>query len=408
MLRKLTDVKVRTAKTKPDGKVNKLSDGGGLILYVSATGKYWRYNYRYQEKQKTLAIGIYPDLSLSTAREKHLEARQKLAEGIDPSAAKQDAKQDAKDRHRDCFENIATEWFGKFSDGWTDNHKAKIWSYLERDLFPYIGDIHIDEIEPPQVLAACNKIIDRGAVHTAHKVKQTSGQVFRYGVAIGKCKRDPSADLKGAMPPAKETHYPTITKPSEVGALMRALEGYEGDYLTTNAIKLLPYLLCRPGELRHMQWDEVDFDLKVWIIPAGKMKSRREHKVPLSTQAIKILQKVREHTKTSGYAFHGLRSFDRPLSENTFNAALRRMGYSKDEMVSHGFRGMGSSLLNEQGWNPDAIESQLAHQQSDKTRAAYNRAEYWEERVKMMQHYSNYLDSLRDGASVIPINRNQA
>ena len=258
------------------------------------------------------------------------------------------------------------------------------------------------------MLAACEKVIERGSVYSAHKVKQASGQVFRYGVATGKCKRDPSADLRGALPTAKETHYPTITKPLEVGALLRALGSYEGSFITKLAINLLPYLMCRPGELRHMVWGEVDFDLMVWVIPAEKMKSRKEHKVPLPKQAIEILHKVQELTGTSGYAFNSLRGNGRPLSENTFNAALRRLGYSKDEIVSHGFRGRASSLLNEQGWNPDAIEAQLAHQQGDKVRAAYNRASYWDERVKMIQHYADYLDSLRVGAEVIPINRNRA
>ena len=312
------------------------------------------------------------------------------------------------DKHVNCFENVANEWFQKFSTTWTANHKAKIWKYLERDLFPEIGSVNIGEIEPPQVLAACEKVVERGSIYSAHKVKQTSGQVFRYGVATGKCARDPSADLRGALPPIKETHYPTITKPLEVGALLRALADYDGNYITKQAINLLPYLMCRPGELRHMVWSEIDFDLKVWVVPAEKMKSRREHKVPLARQAIEILQKVQEFTGNGGYAFHGLRSDSRPLSENTFNAALRRLGYSKDEMVSHGFRGMASSLLNEQGWNPDAIEAQLAHQQGDKVRAAYNRAMYWDERVKMIQHYADYLDGLRIGADVISINRNQA
>lgn len=407
MQRKLSDIKIRNSKPKPDGKVSKLSDGGGLFLLVTPTCKSWRYSYRINQKQKTLSLGTYPEISLTEARRLHESARKQLAHDIDPAASKQEAKKTQQAKHQDCFSNVATEWFSKFSDSWTINHKNKIWKYLERDLFPLIGDLPINEIEPPQVLAACNTLVERGSTYSAHKVKQTAGQVFRYGVATGKCQRDQSADLRGALPPAKTKNYPTITKPTEVGALLRALAGYEGDYLTTKAMNLLPYLLCRPGELRHMVWAEIDFDAKVWIIPAGKMKSRREHKVPLVRQAIEILNGVRSFTECTEYVFHGLRSKDRPLSENTFNAALRRIGYSKEQMVSHGFRGMASSLLNEQGFNPDAIEAQLAHQQGDKVRAAYNRAEYWNERVKMIQHYADYLDGLRSGADVIPINQRQ-
>ncbi|PWQ97693.1 tyrosine-type recombinase/integrase [Leucothrix pacifica] len=408
MQRKLSDRQIKAAKTKPDGKVSKLSDGGGLFLQVSTTGKYWRYNYRFDKKQKTLSLGVYPEIGLSLARDRHNEARELLARGVDPSQERQAEKQAEKAKHQDSFENIASEWFAKFSEGWTANHRAKVWKYLERDLFPVIGEKPISEIEPPEVLAACNIVVERGSIYLAHEVKQAAGRVFRYGVATGKCKRDAAADLRGALPPIREKHYPTITKPLEVGALLRALAEYQGDYTTKQAINLLPYLMCRPGELRHMEWTEIDIDLAVWIIPAGKMKSRREHKVPLSKQAISILESMVEHTRDAKYVFHGLRSKDRPLSENTFNAALRRLGFSRDQMVSHGFRGMASSLLNEQGWNPDAIEAQLAHQQGDKVRAAYNRAQYWDERVKMMQSYADYLDSLRSGADVIPIKRNQA
>jgi len=407
MQRKLSDRQIKTAKPKHDGKVTKLSDGGGLFLQVSTTGKYWRYNYRFEKKQKTLSLGIYPDISLSLARERHNEARELLARGVDPSQERQAEKQAEQAKHQDSFENIATEWFAKFSEEWTANHKAKVWKYLERDLFPMIGDTPINDIEPPDVLKACNILVERGSTYSAHKVKQTAGQVFRYGVATGKCQRDTAADLRGALPSPKETHYPTITKPLEVGALLRALADYQGDYTTKQAINLLPYLMCRPGELRHMEWPELDFDLAVWVIPANKMKSRREHKVPLSGQALVILKSMIEHSSTAKYVFHGLRSKERPLSDNTFNAALRRIGYTREQMVSHGFRGMASSLLNEQGWNPDAIEAQLAHQQSDKVRAAYNRAQYWDERVRMIQHYADYLDSLRSGAEVIPINRKQ-
>ena len=235
-----------------------------------------------------------------------------------------------------------------------------------------------------------------------------AGQVFRYGVATGKCKRDAAADLRGALPPAKQTHLPTITKPSEVGGLLRALASYQGDYVVQQAVNVLPYLLCRPGELRHMEWTELDFDLRVWIVPAEKMKSRREHKVPLSKQVIERLESVRDLTGHNKYVFHSLRSKSGTLSENTINLVLRAVGYSKEQIVSHGFRGMGSSLLNSCGYNPDAIESQLAHLQGDKVRGAYNRSTYWDERIPMMQNYADYLDSLRAGADVIQFSSKQA
>lgn len=407
MQRKLTDIKAKNAKPKPDGKVNKLSDGGGLILQVSTTGKYWRYNYRFNGKQKTLSLGIYPDVGLSTARDKHNQAREMLTNDIDPSEVKHLKKKKQQAKHQDCFENVADDWFNKFSENWSDKYKLKVRSFLEK-LFPAIGALPIDEIEPPQILKACNVLVEQGSVYSAHKTKQIAGQVFRYGVATGKCKRDPAADLRGALPPAKQTHLPTITKPSEVGGLLRALQGYQGDFAVKQAVNILPYLLCRPGELRRMEWKELDFDSKVWTIPAEKMKSRREHKVPLSKQAIEILKSVYELTGNKEYVFHSLRSKSGILSENTFNSVLRILGYSKEQIVSHGFRAMGSSLLNSRGWNPDAIEAQLAHLQSDKTRAAYNRSTYWDERIPMMQSYADYLDTLRIGAEVIPINLNQA
>ena len=405
MQRKLTDVKIRNAKPKPDGKVNKLTDGGGLCLQVEKAGKYWRYNYRYIGKQKTLAIGTYPEVGLSLARERHIEARAMLANGVDPSAFKQAEKQKEVILDKNTFSAVSLEWVTKFSENWTVAYKNKVANYLEKDINPFIGSRPIAEIEPPEVLAVCERVSSRGALYTAHLVKQLCGQVFRYGVATGKCKRDTAADLKGALPTPKTNNFPTITNPVQVGELLRAIDSYEGNFITRTALSLLPYLFCRPGELRHMEWPELDLDIGVWSVPEGKMKSRRLHRVPLSKQAIALILEIEPLTGSSKYVFHGLRSGSVPMSENTFNAALRKLGYSKDEMVSHGFRGMASSLLNEQGWNPDAIEAQLAHVQGDKVRAAYNRAQYWDERVKMMQHYSDYLDGLRSGADVIPIGK---
>ena len=408
MIRKLTAIAVKNAKHKPDGKAKTYPDGGGLSLQVSTTGKYWRYNFRFEGKQKTLSIGLYPDLSLDDARTLHLEARQLLVKGIDPASHKQEVKKQKQAVSRDSFQNIAMEWFKKFSFDWSDNYKNKTIRLLENELYPIIGKASIDSVEPADVLEACKRLTDEGKLHSAHKTKQIAGQVFRYGIATGKCKRDPAADLRGAIPPAKETSLPTLTKPSEIGGLLRAMSGYEGEFIVKQALNLLPLLMCRTGELRRMEWSELDLDSCVWTIPANKMKSKREHRVPLTKQAIELIESVRQITGSKQYVFHSLRSKSGILSENTINAALRTLGYGKDQIVSHGFRSMASTLLNEQNWNPDAIETQLAHLQGDKTRAAYNRSKYWDERVRMMQHYSSYLDSLRDGASVIPINRHQA
>ena len=395
MKRQLTDIAVKNAKPSLNKKVMKLSDSGGLYLLVNKVGKYWRYNYRYLKKQKTLAIGIYPAVSLANARIKHEQARVLLAKGIDPSLYKKIQFEEQNAKSQNTFEFIANEWFAKFSQNWSTTHKTKVFRILSKDVYPYLGQRAIAKIQAPEILQICNRIISRGTTYTAHKAKQICGQVFRYAVATGRASRDPTPDLKGALPSTITKHMAAITDPKAVGALMRSINGYAGHYETCCALKLLPLVFTRPSELRLAEWTEIDFSNAVWIIPKEKMKKRREHKVPLAKQSLKILQDMQLLTGKWQYIFPGIRSRKRPMSNNTFNAAFRRMGYSKDEITAHGLRTTASSLLNERGYNPDAIEAQLSHADRNAVRAAYNRAQYWDERVVMMQDWADYLDELR-------------
>ncbi len=396
MKRKLTNTAVKNAKPSPEGKAIKFTDGGGLYLLVNKTGKYWRYNYRYLKKQKTLALGVYPEITLASAREAHQKARELIAQNIDPAIYKKMQTEKRQIEASNSFEAIGNEWYLKFSEQWSKTHKERVLCILKRDVFPYIGKRPVSEVEPPEILHVCNRVVDRGAIYTAHKTKQICGQVFRYAVATGRATRDPTPDLKGALPPTVTKHMAAITDPIKVGELMRAIYGYSGHYETCCALKLLPLVFTRPGELRKAEWAEINFEKAVWTIPAGEMKRKREHKIPLSKQVIEILQDIQKLTGKWKYIFPGIRSRKEPMSNNTFNAAFRRMGYSKDEITGHGLRTTASSLLNEKGYNPDAIEAQLSHVDSNEVRAAYNRAQYWDERVKMMQDWADYLDELRE------------
>jgi len=402
----LTDIALRNAK--PKDKPYKLTDWGGLYVLVNKKGyKYWRYDYRYQGKRKTLALGVYPAIGLKQARIKHEEARELLGKGIDPAIQRKVEKVTQIKNNQNNFEAVAREWHEKHKHTWTEGHAKTILHRLNVNIFPYIGFRAISEIEPPDILAPLRIIEERGAVHTAHRIRALCGQIFRYAVATGRAQRDPTADLKGAIPPAKSTHFASITDPKKIGELLRAIDDYQGDFTTAKALQLSPYVFVRPGELRKAEWIEVDFDAKQWIIPAEKMKMKRAHIVPLANQAIKILEDIQQLTSHRQYIFPSLRSPRRPMSNNTINAALRRLGYDKTQMTAHGFRSLASTRLNELGYKPDLIEKQLAHEESNKIRAAYNRAEYLEERTEMMTAWANYLDSLRIGAEVIPIRANQ-
>ena len=395
----LTDVLIRNSK--PKDKVFKLSDGGGLYLLVNPNGsRWWRFDYRFDGKRKTLSMGVYPETSLREARERRDEAKKKIESGIDPSHARKAKKES--DSGADTFETIAREWFEKFSPTWSPSHGDRIIRRLERDIFPWLGKRPIKEIKAPELLAVLRRIEARGAVETAHRASQNCGQVFRYAVATGRTEGDPSGDLRGAIPPTTTKHHASITDPKEIGGLLRAIDSYEGGLVVRCALKLAPLVFVRPGELRRAEWSEIDFEKMEWRIPAEKMKMREQHIVPLSRQALGILRELQPLTGEGKYLFPSPRSWDRPMSENAVLAALRRMGYSGDQMTGHGFRSMASTILNEQGWNRDAIERQLAHAERDEIRAAYNYAQHLPERRKMMQAWADYLDELRTDGQILP------
>jgi integrase len=399
----LSDAAVKNAKTRE--KAYKLADGAGMYLFVTAKGqKYWRLDYRLGGRRKTLALGVYPDVSLKKARERRQEARILIADGIDPSEKKQAEKRAL--AGAESFEAIAREWFAKYSPNWAHSHSSKVKLRLENDAYPYIGKSPVSELTPPEILKVLRRVESRGALETAHRIRQYIGQVMRYAVATGRAERDPTQDLRGALPPTKTKHHGSIVDPKRVGELLRALDGYEGHHVTRCALKLAPLVFVRPGELRNAEWSDFSMNDAEWRIPAVKMKMRQPHIVPLSNQAIEIIQDLHPLTGNGTYLFPSVRSWKRPISENTINAALRRLGYEPGEMTGHGFRSMASTLLNEQGWHHDAIERQLAHAERNNVRAAYNYAEYLPERRQMMQAWADYLDSLKSGGQLITmINR---
>ena len=371
----------------------RLFDSQGLYIEVAPSGgKWWRLKYRILGKEKRLSLGVYPEVSLKDAREKRDQARRSLSEGADPIEARK--LQSIADGT--SFEAVAREWFIKFAPGWSESHANRILRRLENDVFPWLGSRSIDQIDPPELLKVARRIESRGALETAHRAIRNCGQVFRYAVATGRAERDPTTDLNGALPPARSRHYPTITDPEAISDLLRAIGGYQGSPITRAALRLAPLVFVRPGELRHAEWPDINFKSAEWRIPPEKMKHRRIHLVPLSRQAIAILKELQLLTGHGQYLFPGRRSPRRPMSENTINAALRNLGYDKNQMTGHGFRSMASTLLNEQGcWHPDAIERQLAHVEGNSVRAAYNYAEHLEQRRRMMQWWADYLDGLR-------------
>lgn len=400
----LTVTACKNAKPREDGKPLRLSDEKGMYLEVMPTGaKYWRLKYRFNGKEKRLALGVFPEVGLADARDKREEARRLLSEGIDPSEHRKVAKASTQLNSENSFEAVAREWFAKYLPTWVASHADKIMRRFERDLFPWLGSRPIAAIEAPELLSCLQRIEHRGAIETAHRAMQNAGQVFRYAIATGRAQRNPAADLVGALTPVVKTSFPTITDPAKIAELLRAIDGYQGTLVTQCALKLAPLVFVRPGELRKAEWREIDLDNALWVIPAERMKMREKHIVPLPSQAVELLRELHALTGHNRYVFPGARTNSRPMSENTVNAALRRLGYDKDSMTGHGFRHMASTLLNEQGWNRDAIERQMAHAERNSIRATYNYAEYLPERVRMMQSWADYLDALKRGAKVTPL-----
>ena len=402
----LTDAAARNAK--PGAKAVRLFDAKGLYLEISPSGgKWWRLKYRVAGKEKRLSLGVYPEVNLRKARAKCDDARELLDRGVDPGERRKINKALRVEGTANSMEVIAREWYAKYSPGWAPSHSSKVLRRLELDVFPWIGSRPIAEIEPAEILATLRRIEmpPRCAIETAHRALQNVSQVFRYAVATGRAKSDPTRDLRGALPPANVRHHPTIIEPKAIGALLRSIDGYAGAPVTKAALRLAPLTFVRPGELRRAEWAEFDLDGAEWRIPAERMKMRAPHVVPLSSQAVTVLRELEPLTGRGRYVFPGARSNRRPMSENTVNAALRNLGYTKEQMTGHGFRSMASTLLNEQGWLGDAIERQLAHAERDEIRAAYNYAEHLPERRKMMQAWADYLERLQAGAAVVAFPR---
>lgn len=396
----LSDTKIK--KAKPQDKAYTLFDGGGLFLLVTPSGsKLWRLKYRFQKNGKLLALGQYPDVTLSDAREARHTARQQLAQGIDPAAARKANKNIIQDG---TFEAVALEWHGKFTPRWSPKHAATTLTRLEQDLFPLMGERPIVDIKAPELLAALRRVESRGALESAHRLRSIAGQVFRYAVATGRAERDCSGDLRGALPQPEKKHHAAIIEPKDVAPLLRACDTYQGGFVVRCALQLAPLFFVRPGELRQAEWQEIDLDEAVWNIPAHKMKKKAPHIVPLCVQAVEILTKLKQYTGMGQYVFPSRYSILNPMSVNAINHALRRMGYDKDTMSTHGFRAMARTILDEVlKVRPEYIEHQLAHKVQDPLGRAYNRTTYLPERREMMQLWADYLDGLKKGASVVPI-----
>lgn len=399
----LTEAQIRAAK--PREKDWKLADERGLYLLVTPKGaKLWRYKFRFLGTERKLSFGSYPDISLKEARQLRDKAKCKLVDGIDPARERQVAKITARLGAENRFEAIAEEFIDKREkEGLAETTITKARWFLAL-LRPRIGKLPISDITPQELLAALKKVEGEGHRETAKRLRSFASRVFRYAVATGRATADPAQPLRGALIAPLARHYAAITDPSQLGELLRAIDGYRGEPVTIAALRLTPHVYQRPGEVRQMHWSEVDFDRAIWAIPAERMKQRRPHAVPLSRQAIVILRDIQALTGRGRYVFPSVRSRDRAMSENTINGALRRLGYTGSEMTAHGFRSTASSLLNESNlWSPDAIERALSHADANQVRRTYNHSPYWAERVEMAQWWSDYLDSLRTGEQAVPI-----
>jgi integrase len=394
----LSDTFVRHAKHSGKPAGDKHTDGGAMYLLVKAGGKYWRMDYTHADKRKTLALGVYPEVSLAKARARRDKAREQLADGVDPSTAKRDDKQAKADAAAHTFEAVARDWLAKTAADRQSTTQDKVTAWLEHDVFPFLGKLPMAAIGPRDVLAALRKMEARGALDSVHRVKQVCGQVFRYAVATGSAERDVTQDLKGALAKPTAGHFAAITEPKRAGDLMRSIFDYNGHPCTVAALKLSPLVFVRPGELRTMEWAELDLNAAEWRIPARKMKMKVDHLVPLARQAVALLRAVKLITGHGKYVFPSLRTGERPMSENTINAALRGMGYSAEVHSAHGFRAMARTIMDEVlGERVDLIEHQLAHAVNDVNGRAYNRTAHLPARRVMMQTWADYLDKLRKG-----------
>lgn len=399
----LTDTQIRAIRAGE--RCVKKADGKGLYIEAVPSGsKLWRLKYRYAGKEKRLALGTYPEVSLGEARKRRDSARALIEQGIDPGLKRKREKAAAKVSAENSFERIADEYLDKMEkEGRAGPTLAKARWFLSL-LKPAIGTLPISEVDPQMLLAALRRLEAKGNYETAKKTRSFASRVFRYAVATARAKQDPAGLLTGALVAPKARHYAAILEGPKLGELLRAIDDYSGQPVTKLALQIAPHVFVRPGELRHAEWAEIDLDEAVWHVPEGKMKARRPHSVPLSRQVVSLFQELRALTGPKGLVFPAFHTSRRPMSENTINAALRRMGFGRDEASAHGFRSTASTLLNESGlWNPDAIERALAHGDSNAVRGAYHRGQYWDERVRMAQWWSDHLDQLRQGAEVIEL-----
>jgi integrase len=416
------DITIRNIKAGDPRK--RLSDGDNLylLLFVKGGAHGWRLDYAIHGRRKTLSLGTYPDTTLASARKKATEARELVAAGTDPSDMRKEAKtvnlqtRDAEQRLSDglpvidSFEDVARKWYAVRKGEWADSYGDKIIRRLEVDIFPFVGKLAISSITPPQLLEVLRRIESRGVIETAHRALENCSQVFRFAVAEGKAPSNPARDLKDALKKPVVKHYPAITEPARLGELLRASDGYQGTHVVRAALALVPMMLLRPGELRKAEWVEFDLDAALWTVPSERMKREKSakingkpHTVPLPAQAVAILRDLRQLTGEGKYVFRGERHHDRPMSDAAINAALRAMGFSKDEVVAHGFRATARTMLAERlGVTESYIEAQLAHAVKDSLGRAYNRTEFEDQRRTMMQQWADYLDKLRKGADVIP------
>ena len=399
----LSDAQIKNAK--PQENDYKLMDGFGLFLLITPTnGKLWRFDYRFDNKRKMLALGAYPSVTLAEARQRREDAKKLLANGIDPGAMKKTLKSTGKELAANTFEVIARQWHLKFSAAgkWSPTHAADIMHRLEKDIFPPLGSRPISEIKPKELLTVLERIASRGALDSAHRLRHHCGMIFRYAIVHEYAERDIAADLRGALPPVKGGHHAAATTPKDLAPILRSIDDFNGSFIVKSALQLLPLVFCRPGELRAAEWSEINFDDCIWEIPAERMKMKQPHIVPLSRQAITILKELQPLTGYGRYLFPCHRSPLRCMSNNALNAGLRRLGFTKEEATAHGFRASARTILDEVlKVRPDFIEHQLSHSVRDALGTAYNRTSHLDERKKMMQTWADYLDNLKSGAKAI-------